>query len=72
MPILVVVALATQVLRLINNVLEGVPVELRRAQAFIWFDVTARLLPTKYRSQMQEALSSLQERSQPEPDNTSS
>ena len=51
--------LIEQILRLINNLLEGVPVELRRAQAIVWGEVTVNLLPAKYRPAIQEALDSL-------------
>ncbi len=54
-------ALAEQILRLINNLLENVPIELRRAQAIVWGEVTVNLLPAKYRPAIQVALDSLRE-----------
>lgn len=61
MPILIALALAVQVLRLINNLLEGVPVELRRAQAIVWADATVNLLPVKYRPAIEKAIATLKE-----------
>jgi len=32
--------LITEILRLVNNLIEGVPVEKRQAQAQLWFELT--------------------------------
>lgn len=37
---LVIVALITELLKLINLLLEGVPIEQRRAQSIVWFWAT--------------------------------
>jgi hypothetical protein len=61
MPILLALALAEQVLRLVNNLLEGTPVEVRRAQAIMWFELTVSLLPADHQPRMREALAKLKE-----------
>ncbi len=56
MPILVVVALVEQILRLINNLLEGTPADMRRVQTVAMFEIAVPLFPKEYRAVMEEAI----------------
>ncbi len=57
---LVVITLIAEILRLVNNLLDGTAVEQRQAQARIWFDVTypvvERFLPEKTRARVRELM----------------
>jgi len=61
MPILVVVALVEQILRLVNNLLEGTPVGVRRVQTIAMFEIAVPLFPAEYRPMMKEAIAKFKE-----------
>lgn len=54
------IALATEILRLINNILEGTPIEQRKANAILWFNGTwplvKGLFPEATQKQIEEIM----------------
>lgn len=58
MPIL---AIVEQVLRIINHLLEATPVDVRRAQTVMMFELVVPLFPEKHRAIMQEAIAKFKE-----------
>jgi len=61
MPVLVIVALVEQILRLINNLLEGTPVAVRRVQTTAMFELVVPLFPAEYRPMLEEAIAKFKE-----------
>ena len=60
MPTIVILELTKEVLRLINNLLEGTPIEQRKANAILWFNTTwplmKNLFPAEIQTQVMELM----------------
>jgi hypothetical protein len=58
-----ILALLEQILRLINNLIEGTPMEQRRANALIWFHATwpiiKPMLPKDVQAAVEQAMASV-------------